>query len=120
MYEVVVQAIVVRPMLMDLGGLVPGSREFNLWAGIMLVTPAVVGGLASLGGGYLTDRLGRQRVLVWSIVFYALGAFCSGLATSLPAIAAWRCLAVGGACVEFVAAIAWLTELFPDAKRREA
>jgi MFS family permease len=57
---------------------------------------------------------------VWSIVLYAVAAFMSGLATSIPELIAWRCITVAGACVEFVAAIAWLTELFPEPKRREA
>lgn len=118
-YEVVVQALVLRPMLMDLGGLEPGSPAFNHWAGVILFAPVVFGGLASLGGGWLTDRFGRQRVLVWSIVIYGAAAFMSGLATSLPEIIFWRCITVAGACVEFVAALAWLTELFPDPHRRE-
>jgi MFS family permease len=119
MYEMVVQAIVLRPVLMELGGYRPGTPEFNHWAGIALFLPPVLGGLASLGGGYLTDRLGRQRVLVWSIVFYAVAAFCSGLSTSIGELIFWRCITVAGACIEFVAAIAWLTELFADSRRRE-
>jgi len=118
-YEVVVQALVLRPMLTDLGGLEPGSAAFNHWAGLVLFAPVVFGGLASLGGGWLTDRFGRQRVLVWSIVIYGGAAFLSGLASSLAEIILWRCLTVAGACVEFVAALAWLTELFPDPHRRE-
>lgn len=118
-YEVVVQALVLRPMLTDLGGLEPGSPAFNHWAGLVLFAPVVFGGLASLGGGWLTDRYGRQRVLVWSIVIYGAAAFLSGLATSLTEIMIWRCITVAGACVEFVAALAWLTELFPDPRRRE-
>ena len=120
MYEMVVQAIVVRPILMELGPYQPGTAQFNHWAGIMLFLPSMLGGLAALVGGYLTDRLGRQRVLVWSIVLYAAAAFCSGLANSLAEIIFWRCITVAGACVEFVAAIAWLTELFSETKRREA
>lgn len=119
MYELVVQAIVLRPMLTDLEGYLPGSKEFNHWAGLALFLPPLLGGLAALGGGYLTDRIGRQRVLVWSIVVYGAAAFMSGLATSVVEVIFWRCLTVAGACVEFVAAIAWLTELFPDARRRE-
>jgi MFS family permease len=119
-YEVVVQAIVLRPVLVELGGFAPGSRAFNHWAGLMLVLPVVFGGLASLAGGYLTDRFGRQRVLVWSIVLYGTAAFMSGLATSLGELILWRCITVAGACIEFVAAIAWLTELFADARRRES
>ena len=70
MYEIVVQAIVLRPMLMDLGPFSPALPQFNHWAGLMLFLPAMFGGLGGLVGGYLTDRLGRQRVLVWSIVLY--------------------------------------------------
>jgi MFS family permease len=120
MYEVVVQAIIVRPLLMELGPYQPGTEIFNRWTGIVLFLPTLVGGLTALLGGYLTDRLGRQRVLVWSIVLYGTAAFCSAFATSLPELIFWRCITVAGACVEFVAAIAWLTELFPEARRREA
>jgi MFS family permease len=118
-YEVVVQALVLRPVLMELGGLAPGSREFNHWAGLMLFMPVVVGGLASLGGGWLTDRFGRQRVLVWSILLYGTAAFLSGLATSLAELIVWRCITVAGAIIEYVAAIAWLTEMFTDGRRRD-
>ena len=31
-----------------------------------------------------------------------------------------RCTTFIGVCVEFVAAVAWLAELFPEPKRREA
>jgi MFS family permease len=120
MYEMVVQAIVLRPILMELGPYQTGTPQFNRWAGYMMFLPTMLGGLAALAGGYLTDRLGRQRVLVWSIVLYATAAFCSGFATSIGELIFWRCITVAGACVEFVAAIAWLTELFPEAKRRES
>lgn len=120
MYEMVVQAIVLRPVLMELGPYQPGTATFNHWAGIMLFLPTLLGGLGALVGGYLTDRFGRQRVLVWSIVLYACAAFFAGLSTSLAELIFWRCITVAGACVEFVAAIAWLSELFPQARRREA
>ena len=119
LYEMVVQAIVLRPILMELGPFVPGTPAFNRWAGIALFVPPVVGGLASLAGGYLTDRLGRQRVLVWSIVLYGGAAFMSGLSGSLYELLFWRCIVVAGICVEFVAALAWLSELFPETYRRE-
>jgi len=120
MYEMVVQAIVLRPVLLELGPYQPGTAAFNRWAGIMLFLPTMLGGIGALIGGYLTDRFGRQRVLVWSIVLYAAAAFLAGLSTSLVELIIWRCITVAGACVEFVAAIAWLTELFPEPRRREA
>jgi hypothetical protein len=120
MYEVVVQAIVLKPLLSELGPFVAGTPPFNYWAGLMLFVPSVIGGLMALVGGYLIDRFGRQRILVWSIILYAFAAFMSGLSRSLPEVMAWRCITVAGSCVEFVAAIAWLSELFAEHRRREA
>lgn len=120
LYEMVVMAIVVRPVLMELGPFLPGTPQFNTYAGFLLFIPVVIGGFASLLGGYLTDRLGRQRVLVWSIVIYGVAAFFAGFSSSLGELMFWRSITVAGACVEFVAAIAWLTELFPDRRQREA
>ena len=70
-------------------------------------------------GGYLTDRLGRRRVLVWSILLYAFSAFAAGLSTNIWWFLVFRCMTLAGVCVEFVAAVAWLAELFPEHKQRE-
>jgi Na+/melibiose symporter-like transporter len=85
----------------------------------MQYVPAVAGGIFGLLGGYLTDLLGRRRVLVWSILLYAFSAAASGYATTVGWLLFWRCLTFIGVCVEFVAAVAWLAELFPDAKVRD-
>ena len=81
--------------------------------------PAVAGGIFGLLGGYLTDRLGRRRVLTWSILLYAFSAFAAGFSTSLYMLLFFRCLVFIGVCVEFVAAVAWLAELFPNHRQRE-
>jgi hypothetical protein len=70
-------------------------------------------------GGYLTDFFGRRRVLTFSILLYAVSAFAAGFATDLYQLLFCRCLVFIGVCVEFVAAVAWLAELFPDNKQRE-
>jgi nitrate/nitrite transporter NarK len=70
-------------------------------------------------GGYLTDRLGRRRVLTWSILLYAFSAFAAGLSTNIWMLLFFRCTTFIGVCVEFVAAVAWLAELFPEPKVRE-
>jgi MFS family permease len=119
-YELLMLPLVVRPALMELGSIKPGTPEFNEWVGLLFWAPAVAGGIFGLLGGYLTDRFGRRRVLVFSIMLYALSAFASGFVTSLQALLLLRCTTFIGVCVEFVAAVAWLAELFPDPKRREA
>src|SRR5262249_51238531 len=114
---------IIRPAMQELGTIKPGSPEFsqfvNQWAGMMFYIPAVCGGIFGLLGGYLTDLFGRRRVLVWSILLYGVSALLAGFVTSLPMLLVLRCTTFVGVCVEFVAAVAWLAELFPDARQRE-
>ena len=119
-YELLMLPLIIRPALMELGKLRPGTPEFNSWVGMLFFVPAMAGGVFGLLGGYLTDLLGRRRVLVWSILLYAFSAFAAGYATSLPMLLFLRCTTFVGVSVEFVAAVAWLAEMFPDPKRREA
>jgi MFS family permease len=97
----------------------PNSLEVNSWVGTLQYVPAVAGGVFGLLGGYLTELFGRRRVLVWSILLYAFSAFAAGYATSVEWFLFWRCCTFIGVCVEFVAAVAWLSELFSDSKQRE-
>jgi MFS family permease len=119
-YELLMLPLIIRPALETLGPFTFGSQEYNDWRDLFFYAPAVAGGVFGLLGGYLTDRLGRRRVLTWSILVYAFSAFAAGFATSLPALLFFRCTTFIGVCVEFVAAVAWLAELFSDPKRREA
>jgi MFS family permease len=81
--------------------------------------PAIAGGAFGLLGGYLTDRLGRRRVLTWSILIYAFSALAAGYSTNIWQFLFFRCTTWIGVCVEFVAAVAWLAEIFTDPKQRE-
>jgi MFS family permease len=118
-YELLMLPLILRPALLELLGAVPGSDDFNTWRGLLFFIPAFVGGIFGLLGGYLTDRLGRRRVLTWSIMLYAFSAFAAGFSTSIWMLLFFRCTTFIGVCVEFVAAVAWLAELFPEPKRRE-
>jgi MFS family permease len=118
-YELLVLPLIVRPALMELSGIAPGSPDFNHWVGLLFFVPAVFGGIFGLIGGYLTDLLGRRRVLVWSILLYAFSALAAGYATSVEWLLFFRCTTFIGVCVEFVAAVAWVAELFPNPQQRE-
>ena len=118
-YELLMLPLIVRPALADLLGVAPNSLEVNSWVGTLQYVPAVAGGVFGLLGGYLTDLFGRRRVLVWSILLYAFSALAAGYATSVQWFLFWRCCTFIGVCVEFVAAVAWLSELFTDPKQRE-
>src|SRR5207253_9865474 len=95
------------------------SQEFSMWAGRLFYIPDFAGGIFGLLGGYLTDLLGRRRVLTWSILLYAVSAFAAGFSTSVEMLLVLRCTTFIGVCVEFVAAVAWLAELFPNPHQRE-
>jgi hypothetical protein len=118
-YEVLMLPLIVRPALEQLGGLQFGSPNYMRWRDLMFYVPAFCGGIFGLLGGYLTDRLGRRRILTWSILLYAFSAFGAGFATSLPMLLFLRTTTFIGVCVEFVAAVAWLAELFTEPKQRE-
>lgn len=118
-YELLMLPLIVRPALQELLGAEPGSPLFQMWVGRLFYIPAFAGGIFGLLGGYLTDRLGRRRVLTWSILLYAFSAFFAGLSTSIWMLLFFRCTTFIGVCVEFVAAVAWLAELFPDPRTKE-
>jgi len=117
-YELLMLPLILRPALQEFG-IAPGSADFTWWRGVMFFAPAFVGGVFGLVGGYLTDRLGRRAVLTWSILLYAFSAFAAGFSTNPWMLLFFRCTTFIGVCVEFVAAVAWLAELFPEPQRRE-
>ena len=119
-YEVLMAPLVVGPAIAELTGARPGTPDFNYWVGLFFWVPAIVGGAFGLVGGYLTDRFGRRRVLVWSILLYAFSAFAAGYSTSIEMLLVLRSTTYIGVFVEFVAAVAWVAELFPDPKQRES
>src|SRR5829696_736166 len=90
-YELLMLPIIVRPALSELLGVPPASPAVNEWVGFLLYIPAVAGGIFGLIGGYLTDLLGRRRVLVWSILLYAVSAFAAGFSPSVGWLLFWRC-----------------------------
>jgi MFS family permease len=130
-YTLLVMPLVAQPALHDLEHLEPftdsGFAAIRNWAATIIFVSAACGGVFGLLGGYLTDRFGRQTVLLGSILLSTAGGVGSGFATDIPALhlsGGWvllicRCAAFIGVCVEFVAAVAWLAELFPNPKQRE-
>jgi MFS family permease len=119
-YELLMAPLIVGPAIAELLQTKPGEPAYNLWVGLFFWVPAICGGVFGLLGGYLTDRFGRRRVLTWSILIYAFSAFFAGFAENVTMLLVLRSMTFVGVCVEFVAATAWLAELFPEPKQREA
>src|SRR5262249_19707344 len=113
-YVLLMLPLIVAPALGELVHVKPGSPEYNDWAGTLFFLPASFGGVFGLLGGYLTDIFGRRRILTWSILLYAFATLASGYASDIHWLLVFRCAVFVGVCVEFVAATAWLAELFDD------
>lgn len=122
-YELLMLPLIAREALSELLGVDPstasGAQLIATWMGYIQWGSAICGGIFGLLGGYLTDRFGRRTVLTYSILLYAGSAFAAGFVTTPEMLLVFRCATFVGVCVEFVAAVAWLAELFPHPKQRE-
>src|SRR6185436_11739556 len=118
-YELLMTPLVGVPAISELLKLPPNHPTVNQWMGRMLWMTALCGGVFGLLGGWLIDRVGRKRMVAVSIFIYALSPFAAAFATTLPMFIFFRCTTFIGVCVEFVAAITWLAELFSDRKQKQ-
>ncbi len=107
------------PAIAELLALPPNNPLVTDWTGRMLWISALCGGVFGLMGGWLIDQFGRKRIMVLSILLYSFSPCAAAFATSLPVFVFFRSLTFVGVCVEFIAAITWLAELFDDRKQRE-
>src|SRR5437762_12524474 len=63
-YELLMLPLILRPALIELAHIKPGTPEFQARGRWLFYLPAICGGVVGRLGGYLTDRRGRRRVLV--------------------------------------------------------
>ncbi len=117
-YELLMTPLIGVPAIAELLQLPQNHPSVTEWTGRMLWITALCGGTFGLMGGWLIDRFGRKRIMALSIFLYAFSPFAAAFATTLKMFIACRCLTFIGVCVEFVAAITWLAELFPDARQK--
>lgn len=89
------------------------------WAGRMLWIAALAGGACGLVGGWLIDRLGRKRIMAASILLYSFSPVAAAYSQELWQLILFRCTTFIGVCVELVAAVTWLAELFHEKRTRE-
>ena len=118
-YELLMFPVIGRDALAELLK-VPGTDPLvRLWTGRLLWIAALCGGIFGLLGGWLIDRLGRKTIMVASILAYSLSPVAAAFSTELWQLILFRCTTFVGVCVEMVAAVTWLAELFDDKRTRE-
>ena len=118
-YELLMTPLVGVPAIADLLKLPPNHPTVTGWMGTMLWMTALCGGTFGLAGGWLIDRFGRKTIMAAAIFLYAFSPFAAAFSSTLPVFIFFRCTTFIGVCVEFVAAITWLAELFPDKRQKE-
>jgi len=92
------------------------SASAGLLASIPLFT-AAIGGVAA---GFLADRYGRTRVLIWSILIYSIFTGATASARTLWEIALWRSLVGLGLGAEWSAGTVLVAETWPAQHRAKA
>lgn len=117
-YELLMTPLVGVPGLAEILQLPPNNPIVTKWMGNMLWITALCGGVFGLIGGWLTDRFGRKTVMAGSIFVYSFSPVFAAFSTSLAWFVFFRCTTFIGVCVEFVAAITWLAEVFPDRRQK--
>src|SRR3954466_16013834 len=118
-YELLMTPLVGVPAIAELLQVPANNPLVTEWMGRMLWLSALCGGVFGLLGGWLIDRFGRKRIMAASILVYSLSPVAAAMCTSLGAFIFFRCTTFIGVCVEFVAAITWLAELFSDPQRKK-
>ncbi len=118
-YELLMTPLVAAPAIAELLKVPLNNPLVTAWVANLLWISALCGGIFGLMGGWLVDRFGRKRIMAISIFVYSLSPFCAAYAPNLPVFVFFRSTTFIGVCVEFVAAITWLAELFPDRRQRE-
>jgi MFS family permease len=118
-YELLMFPVTGGQAIGELLKVAPDSTEVRLWSGRMLWIAALAGGLFGLLGSWLIDVFGRKTVMVASILLYSVSPVAAALSAELWQLIVFRCTTFIGVCVEAVAAVTWLAELFKERRARE-
>src|SRR5262245_8616706 len=118
-YELLMFPVIGAQALSELLQVPPTDDLVRLWSGRMLWIAALAGGVFGLLGGVMIDRFGRKTVMIASILIYSFSPVAAAYSSELWQFVLFRCTTFVGVCVELVAAVTWLAELFEDKHQRE-
>ncbi|HEX8164602.1 MAG TPA: MFS transporter [Beijerinckiaceae bacterium] len=109
-FDFLILGFMLAAIRADLGLSQPEAASLATWT----LLGAVAGGI---GFGMLSDRLGRVRVLTWTILLFAVFTGLSALAQGYWDLALYRAVAGLGLGGEFGIGMALAAEAWPAAKR---
>jgi MFS family permease len=101
--------------------IIAASLHLTPTQGATLVTATLVGAvIGGIGFGILSDRMGRVRVLTWTIVLFAVFTGLCALSRGYWDLLAYRTIAGVGLGGEFGIGMALVAEAWPASKRARA
>jgi len=115
-FDSAIYVFVLVPALSDLlrgQGTVPDKGHIALYGGYFF-TVFMLGWTCSMFWGWLADRVGRVRVMCWTILLYSFGTALCGLAPNLLLFGLFRFLAGFGVGGEWAAGTPLLHESLPE------
>lgn len=118
-YQLLMTPLVGPAAISELMKIPLSNPAVSDWMGNLLWFSALSGGVFGLLGGWLTDRLGRKFVMALGIFVYSLSPVAGAFSTTITEFVFWRCATFVGVCIEFVAAITWIAEVFSDKAQKE-
>lgn len=89
-------------------------------AGLVSSATLITSALGGIGAGFLSDRIGRRRTLVLTILIYSIGSGGSALATGLTTLIFWRSIVGFGLGGEWSAGAVLVAESWPPKHRAKA
>lgn len=106
------------PQLLHLDPSDPETKGLTLYYTAMLTSLLLLGWAAGgIAFGKLTDRLGRTRTLLLTMLTYSLATAACAFAPNLPTLAVFRFIASFGIGGEWAAGAALVAETLPAKKR---
>jgi MFS transporter, SHS family, sialic acid transporter len=115
-FEMGLFPLVARPALRELMGS-EASRNIGTWFSVIIAMFLVGAACGGLFFGWLGDRIGRVRALVWSVATYAIFSGLCGFATHPWHLAVLRFIASLGMGGEWALGVALVMEVWPSTSR---
>ncbi|MGQ0701375.1 MAG: MFS transporter, partial [Panacagrimonas sp.] len=105
-------------------GLEIGSPEAKqatvYWTGLLTAVLLLGWAAGGIAFGWLSDRIGRTRTLMLTMLMYSLGTFSCAFATSMEMLLVFRIITALGIGGEWAAGATMVAEVVPENKRVEA
>jgi MFS family permease len=89
-------------------------------AGLVSSATLITSAIGGIGAGFLSDRIGRRRTLILTILIYSIGSGGSALATGLATLMLWRSIVGFGLGGEWSAGAVLVAESWPPRHRAKA